>query len=300
MISNDSKPDPGAGATTHYLPSSSVIGTKEAERRLRWKIDLYIVPIVALLYALCTIDRVNIGNARLAGLERTLDLHGNDFNALLSIFYVSYILFSMPATWVIKWIGPGWVLPGTTLIFGILTVSFAFVKTFAQAAAVRFLLGIFEADLFGGSSYYMSRWYRKSELAIRLSLYVVMAPLSGAASGLLASAILKLDHFGSTSGWEMIFAIEGVATIGLALVALLVMTDRPETALWLTQEEKALAIFRVQDERVAITEALDIFDRKKVVRGLWNPVVLFTSISLDSVQITIQASLLPPGHLITR
>jgi sugar phosphate permease len=55
-----------------------------------------------------------------------------------------------------------------------------------------------------------------------------MAPLSGAASGLLASAILKLDHFGSTEGWQMIFAIEGVITIALALVALLVTTDRPE------------------------------------------------------------------------
>lgn len=68
-----------------------------------------------------------------------------------------------------------------------------------------------------------------SELAFRLSLYIVMAPLSGAASGLPASAILKLNHFGSTKGWQMIFAIEGVATIVLALVALLIMTDRPET-----------------------------------------------------------------------
>lgn len=56
-----------------------------------------------------------------------------------------------------------------------------------------------------------------------------MAPLSGAASGLLASAILKLDRFGSTEGWQMIFAIEGAITIALALLALLVMTDRPET-----------------------------------------------------------------------
>ena len=179
MIPGDSKPDRSV-AVTSRLPSLSTINTTEAERRLRWKIDLYIVPIVALLYALCTIDRVNIGNARLAGLERTLNLHGNDFNALLSVFYVSYISFSVPATWVTKCIGPGWVLPGTTLIFGILTVSFAFVKvrssdlenfwrrvlltrqTFAQAAAVRFFLGIFEASLFGGCSYYMSRWYRRS------------------------------------------------------------------------------------------------------------------------------------------
>jgi hypothetical protein len=128
MIPGDSKPDLSVAVTTSRLPSLSTINTTEAERRLRWKIDLYIVPIVALLYALCTIDRVNIGNARLAGLERTLNLHGNDFNALLSVFYVSYISFSVPATWVTKCIGPGWVLPGTTLVFGILAVSFAFVK----------------------------------------------------------------------------------------------------------------------------------------------------------------------------
>lgn len=67
------------------------------------------------------------------------------------------------------------------------------------------------------------------ELAFRLGLYIVMAPLSGAASGLLASAILSLDQFGSTQRWQMIFAIEGVITIAFALIALLVMTDRPET-----------------------------------------------------------------------
>lgn len=128
MIRDDTKPGPSIVVSNPHPPSSSTLDTTEAERRIRWKIDLYIVPIVAPLYALCTVDRVNIGNARLAGLERTLNLHGNDFNALLSYFYVSYILFSVPATWVTKWIGPGWVLPGSTLVFGILTVSFAFVK----------------------------------------------------------------------------------------------------------------------------------------------------------------------------
>lgn len=260
MQEDKAKPDSSAAIVP---PSSlSIPPISEEERRLRLKIDLHTVPFVAILYALCTIDRVNIGaplllfnlrncsictspagsslfanlriltppgNARLAGLERTLGLKGNQYNALLSIFYVSYILFSIPASYVIKALGPGWVLPGTTLVFGILTTAFAFVQTFQQAAAVRFLLGIFEAGLFGGCSYYLSRWYRRSELAFRLSLYIVMAPLSGAASGLLASGLLKLEHFGSTKGWQMIFAIEGVITIGLALVALVFMTDRPET-----------------------------------------------------------------------
>lgn len=54
-----------------------------------------------------------------------------------------------------------------------------------------------------GIAYYLSRWYRRSELAFRLGLYMTMAPLSGAFGGLLASGILKLSHFGSLHRWEM-------------------------------------------------------------------------------------------------
>lgn len=75
--------------------------------------------------------------------------------------------------------GPGWFLPATTLGFGIVSVATAFVRTRAQACAVRFLLGIFEAGMMPGIAYYLSRWYRRSELAFRLGLYMTMAPLSG-------------------------------------------------------------------------------------------------------------------------
>jgi MFS family permease len=79
------------------------------------------------------------------------------------------------------------------------------VHNFSAICGVRFLLGIFEAGMLPGIAYYMSRWYRRSELAFRLSLYIVMAPLAGAFGGLLASGILKLSHFGSLHQWRMIF-----------------------------------------------------------------------------------------------
>lgn len=99
--------------------------------------------------------------------------------------------------------GPGWFLPLTTVMFGILSIATAFVRTRDQACAVRFLLGVFEAGLMPGIAYYLSRWYRRAELAFRLGLYMIMAPLSGAFGGLLASAILKLPHVGSLQRWEM-------------------------------------------------------------------------------------------------
>jgi MFS family permease len=102
-----------------------------------------------------------------------------------------------------KWIGPGWFIPATTLGFGICSVCTAFVTNLHSACGVRFLLGIFEAGMLPGIAYYMSRWYRRSELTFRLSLYIVMAPLAGAFGGLLSSGILKLSHFGGLHTWKM-------------------------------------------------------------------------------------------------
>ncbi|APA06583.1 hypothetical protein SS1G_12698 [Sclerotinia sclerotiorum 1980 UF-70] len=259
-----------------------------AERKLRLKIDLMIVPTVALLYLFCFIDRANIGNAKLAGLEKDLKLVGYDYNKVLSIFYISYIIFEIPANMACKWMGPGWFIPATSLAFGICSIATAFVHNIHEISGVRFLLGAFEAGMLPGIAYYLSRWYRRSELAFRLSLYIVMAPLAGAFGGLLASGILKLPGFGTLHTWRMIFAIEGIITCCLSLIAFLTLTDRPATAKWLTQEEKDLAIARVKSERVGATEVLDAFDSKKTLRGIFSPVTMATSFIFLLNNITVQ------------
>lgn len=66
--------------------------------------------------------------------------------------------------------GPGWFIPLTSLGFGISSIGTAFVHTEAQASGVRFILGVFEAGMLPGIAYYMSRWYRRSELAFRLAM----------------------------------------------------------------------------------------------------------------------------------
>src|SRR3569833_898961 len=104
-----------------------------------------------------------------------------------------------------------------------------------------------------------------------------MAPLAGAFGGLLASGILKLDHFGSTTEWRMIFAIEGIITIGLSVIAFFTLTDRPATTRWLTQEEKNLAIAQNKTEHEATTKQEDDNDQPKLLRGIINPVTLSTA-----------------------
>ncbi|KAH6950692.1 hypothetical protein HG530_011357 [Fusarium avenaceum] len=275
-------------AATDAYGNSLVQFDPAAERRLRWKLDLHTVPTVAILYLFCFIDRANIGNARIAGLTEDLKLVNYDYNKILSIFYISYIIFEIPATVACKWMGPGWFLPATSLAFGIVSIATAFVHSQGAICGVRFLLGIFEAGMLPGIAYYLSRWYKRSELTFRLSLYMVMAPLAGAFGGLLASAILTLDHFGGLHKWRMIFAIEGIITVALSLIAFFTLTDRPETARWLTQEEKELCIARVKSERLAQTEVVDRIDRTKLLRGISNPITLQIAFIFLFNNITVQ------------
>lgn len=187
-----------------------------------------------------------------------------------------------------KWIGPGWFIPTISLGFGICSICMAFVDNIHSASGVRFLLGMFEAGMLPGIAYYLSRFYRRSELAFRLALYIAMAALAGAFGGLLASGILSLSHFGSLHRWRMIFAIEGIITCGLALVSFFTLTDRPETAAWLSPEEKDLAVARVKSERIGTTELLDRIDKAKTLRGILNPNTLATAFIFLLNNITVQ------------
>lgn len=305
--------DPGHehGNISHVDGRHLPVLSRAMERRLRTRIDFAICPIVCLLYICCYIDRANIGmisqpfwfltlpttngwrsmcqgNARIAGLEQELGLHGYDYNIALTCFSVAYIVFQLPLNIFCKWIGPGWFLPGSTLAFGITSICTGLVHTPGQLFAVRFLIGAFESAVMPGMAYYLSRWYCRAELGFRLSLYIAMAPLAGAFGGLLASAILTIPSLGNLHGWRMIFVIEGIITVGVSIVAFVLLTDRPETARWLTPEERRLVAHRVTSERLRGTILLDNMNRTKLWRGVANPVTLATGCMLFMNSVTVQ------------
>jgi len=232
-------------------------------------------------------------------MDVDIGMVGYDYNMILSSFFIGYIVFELPAVACCKAVGPGWFLPATSLLFGATSIATAFITTVPQAAAVRFLLGVFEAGMLPGCAYYLSRWYRRSELTFRISLYIVMSPLAGAFGGLLAGAILGVPRIGSVTGWRMIFLVEGIVTMGLALIAFAALPNGPETARWLNSEEKELAIGRLQAERDVrrpgttvgdgAAPLVDKLNLRRFLRGIANPVTMSTSIVFLFDAITVQS-----------
>ncbi|SNX85960.1 related to TNA1 - high affinity nicotinic acid plasma membrane permease [Melanopsichium pennsylvanicum] len=271
---------------------SLIMYDAQTENKLVRKIDLYIVPIVAMLYLMCFIDRANVGNARIAGLEKDLGMNPKsyDFNILLTAFYAAYAAFEIPSTTLTKILGPGRWIPSMAFLFGLLSMVNGFVTNFGSAIAVRFLLGVAEAGMLPSIAYYLSRWYKKDELVLRLGLYLVMAPSAGAFGGLLASAILKIPQMGSVKGWEQIFLIEGLVTMIVAIIAYFTLTDSIHTARWLTEEEKTFLQARLKSEMVGQKQLVDKTHKKLLWKGIISTTSLCCAAMFFLVNIAVQGN----------
>ncbi|KAI6041667.1 MFS nicotinic acid transporter Tna1 [Pisolithus marmoratus] len=210
----------------------------ERERKLWRKIDFRLLPMISFMYLFSSVDRGNIGNAKLEGLMTQLHLTGSQFNIALSVFFVSYSLFEFPANVILQSVRPSRWLPGIMFAWGTTITLTAFVKSYPQLAAMRFLLGAAEAGFYPGVVFYLSMWYPKYQLAYRIALFTGATGVAGAISGLLAYVIGLMNNVGHLEGWSWIFIIQGLATIVICLVAAFVLVDYPDTAKFLSPEEK--------------------------------------------------------------
>ncbi|ODQ80083.1 hypothetical protein BABINDRAFT_161717 [Babjeviella inositovora NRRL Y-12698] len=207
--------------------------------KLMWKIDICVVPPFCLLYFLAFLDRVNISNAKVYGMADDLKLTGNQFNTALTIFFVPYVFFEVLSNFAIKRIAPHIWLSGCILCFGAVSIGMGFVKNFGGLVACRFLLGIFESGAFPAVFYILSNYYQKQEAQRRFSVFFSVTCLAGAAGGALAAKIIELDGRYGIESWQWIFIIEGAFTAGLAFVLFFTISDFPETARFLNENERA-------------------------------------------------------------
>ncbi|KAL4794351.1 histidine phosphatase superfamily [Aspergillus venezuelensis] len=214
----------------------------KAEKKLIRKMDYYILPFVVLLYLFSFLDRVNIGNARLYGLEEDLGLEGDQYQVAVSILFVTYCLFEVPSNLVIKKLTPSRYIAAISVIWGIIATLTGIVQGYGGLIACRLLLGVVEAGLFPGLMTYLTMFYSKRELALRTGYLFSSAALAGACGGLLAYGIGFMDGVAGLKGWRWIMIIEGMPTVLIGVATWFLLADDPETAYYLNSEERALVV----------------------------------------------------------
>ncbi|TVY86254.1 putative transporter, partial [Lachnellula willkommii] len=224
------------------------------EKRVLRKLDKR---LVSLAFVLCTtsstsklknclltrtpdllayLDRSNIGNAKIAGLDSDLHLSSSQYQWLLTIFYISYILFEWFALmW--KLVPPHIWATFCVLGWGITATLQSATYSFSGLMAARFFLGLFEAGYGPGIPYLLSFFYLRHEVGFRSGIFLSAAPLATCFAGALAYGITS-DETPRIANWRLLFLVEGLPCIVAGVATFFLMPDSPEKASFLTEEEK--------------------------------------------------------------
>ncbi|THG97071.1 hypothetical protein EW026_g4866 [Hermanssonia centrifuga] len=236
------------------------------ERKLMRKLDWWLVPWLSFLYLLSFLDRTSIGNAKLYGMETDLHITDTQYNIALTIFFFSYSIFEVPSNVFLKRLRPSVWLSLLMLLWGVMMTVQGLVHNYGGLLGMRWMLGLFEAGLFPGVNYYLSwygdpnlltdkgdlteahSWYKRSEFGIRAAVFFSAATVSGAFGGLLAAAISNMGGIGGKPAWAWIFILEGLITVLAGIASFWIIQDFPDTAKFLTEEERTFVIRRLQED----------------------------------------------------
>jgi MFS family permease len=204
------------------------------------KITWRLIPFLATLWIIAWIDRVNIGFAKLQMLD-DLKFSEAAYGFGAGIFFLGYFLFEVPSNLLLTRIGAKKTIARITIGWGATSILMMFVKTTALFYGLRFLLGVFEAGFYPGIILYLTYWYPTARRARSFGLFMSASAFAGVIGGPLAGAILThLNGANGWAGWQWLFLIEGAPSIVAGIVTLFYLTDRPDQADWLSDDERRL------------------------------------------------------------
>ncbi|THH13188.1 hypothetical protein EW146_g7001 [Bondarzewia mesenterica] len=191
------------------------------QRRATMKVDVMIIPLVGIIYLLSFLDRSNIGNARIAGLQRNLKMTDHQYSVSLTVFYVPYVLMEIPMNLLLKRVGANITIPSMVVLWG---------------------------GLFPSLVLYLSSFYQRHALQLRVTMMFSVTSLAGAFSGLLAAAIEQMDGIRDLAGWAWIFVLEGVFTALFGIFCFFLLPPSPSQLRYLNQHEKLVYIRMLRDD----------------------------------------------------
>ncbi|KAK5172366.1 uncharacterized protein LTR77_004005 [Saxophila tyrrhenica] len=208
--------------------------TRAQIRRFGILQDVRVLPMLGVIYAVSILDRINIGSAKVLGMEEDLNLgDATRYSIILLLFFPSYALTDVPSNWILTKVSPRLWLAFLMFGWGAILCGMGFTHNWQVVAFLRFMLGAFEGGVLPGVTFVIACWYTKPELHKRIAAAYGVGLISSGFAGILSFGLGQLDGVHGMSGWRWIFSIEGGATMLLGAVAPLFLPSFPEKASWL-------------------------------------------------------------------
>ncbi|KAL1861519.1 hypothetical protein Daus18300_008781 [Diaporthe australafricana] len=173
------------------------------ERRLLRKLDWSILTIGGLGFFMKYLDQGNLANAYVSGMQEDLAMYGNEYTYAQTVYTCAYAIMQVPSTLIVQKIRPSVWLVFMEVGWGVWTFAQAGMHNVSELYAFRFLVGLFESSFFPVLLYVLGSWYTKTELAKRVAIFHVTAPLGSAFGGYLQAAVY--ESLNGRYGLEAVF-----------------------------------------------------------------------------------------------
>src|SRR5882672_12816566 len=224
-----------------------------SERDVFTKAAWRLIPFMMLLYIVNYVDRVNVGFAALT-MNKDLSFTPGVFGFGAGVFFLGYSLFRIPANMILERVGARRWIFCILVVWSVISASNALVQTPASFYAVRILLGVAEAGFFPGMVLYLTYWFPQRYRARLIAIFMAAIPFANTIGGPLSSLILQLDGAVGLHGWQLLFLIEALPALLLAIAVFFFLPDGPEDARWLSKTERATIASVLAAERGQSTE----------------------------------------------
>jgi len=244
------------------------------QRSTMRKVYLRLLPFAVLCYILAYIDRINVSFAGLT-MRDDIGMSAATFGFAVGMFYWGYFIFEVPSNVIMEKVGARIWIARIMITWGILAGLTAVVKDSTTFAIVRFLLGVAEAGFFPGIILYFTYWFPSNHHARIVAGFLVGLPVAVAIGAPISTALLSLDGLFGLRGWQVMYIAEAVPTVVLGVITYFVLTDRPEQAKFLNDEQRKWLVDTIAGERRA-TEAIR---RYTLWEALYNPKVLLMALN---------------------
>ncbi|RMZ84257.1 hypothetical protein DV738_g805, partial [Chaetothyriales sp. CBS 135597] len=273
------------------------LDSAQAKKVVR-KIDLCIIPLMGFCYMLQFIDKLALSGATLLGLIEDLNLKGSQYSWSSAIFYFGYLAWSWPSSYLIVRFPIGKYLSVTVFVWGCIMMCHAACKGFIGLLITRFFLGVGEAAVAPGFALITGMFYTRQEQPMRQGGWFIGNALGNIFGGLIAYAIGQIPST-TMESWRYLFIILGSVTAAYAIPLWFFLPDSPAKAVFLTEEERQIAVKRTLENKTGVLDN-DTFVPRQVIDAATDPqlwcLVLYTvSVNLCNGGLTSFGALLVAG-----
>ena len=216
---------------------------RDTLRRVTWRL----IPFLFLVFIANYLDRVNVSFAALQ-MNRDLGFSATAYGLGAGIFFLGYVLFQVPSSLVLARVGARRWIGAITIAWGLVASSMMLVRGPTSFYVLRFLLGVVEAGFFPGVILYFTYWFPAAARAHAVARFMTAIPVAQIIGGPISGWLLGLGGHAGLAGWQWVFLLEGLPSIVLGALVLVILTDRPEAARWLSPEARAWLADQLRSE----------------------------------------------------